>query len=1040
MVDQKQHSIIGRLARFSGRFSGRLIARLTAFSLTAFILLIIAVQGLVIWLNTSNGSAWIEARANDMLEPAGYTLTLKNFSLTKFIGIKAKTFELSQNGTRIISARNLGVLVNPIPVAAKRLSISLDADSFEVLAAPTASDKVQDPAPSAPFNPIAKPDIFFDAISVSLDMKVLKLAEGVAGKPLATRLTIDQMIDLSADDINIRGGLNTAQTNEDFAHILPRHIKNNMRFDVSTQSIAIDRVNVLNDIYTIDLGGSYGLKGGDITANVKMNYTLPSTQAVTLTSNFNGTSQNLAGGIKLESIYQDYVFDMGADVTLTDQNIALSNINSTSPDIDLKGDVTYALESTLAEGFVTADIAKLSRFAPLLGRSDLRGGVYLTADIVNKDGVQGLEANADITGLNVQGTSIETAKLKAVIDNITALDTFTVNGSMTNANANGVLIQAIDLALKPVNDKANIKLSGKGFRYQPFTFSAEADIAPSGPLNIDLKQLRFAPKDGAIEGVGQLTADGVNLKITGQGLTAKTMPFVELGTIPAKLSSLLITLDGPLASPRLSAEANITASTDADQYAEIDFNTTYQNGMLTASMQGRGKGVDELAANGRLPFTLSLSPFVAKVPEGQILDAQFTANTRLAAIAPYVLDENADLKGALSGKGTLRGQLSDINVNGDISLKDGLFTDRVNGFAFKNIAADVRLENRVMRTLSLTAENADGEGRISLEGSGDLNNLAWPDITAKMLVDNLTVVDNQQYDARINADVDLKTTRDGYMISGTVKPLEVNIQIPNEIDPAVAQLNVIKDEDAEKGDNILTKFGLDVTLNAEDKVFVAGRGLTSELSGDLKITGTLAAPLVNGNMETVRGRYEEFGRRFNLKRTVLRFQGEVPPSPYLDVEAEADIDDVTAKILISGSVENPKIKLASVPALPDDEVLSFILFGKNIQQISPFQAIQLANTLRKFSGIGGGGPDMFQQLRNATGLDDIRIGADAEGGATVGAGKYISEKVYLQVEKGASETSGAASLEVELTPNITLESEAKQNGDTGAGVFWEWDY
>jgi translocation and assembly module TamB len=111
-----------------------------------------------------------------------------------------------------------------------------------------------------------------------------------------------------------------------------------------------------------------------------------------------------------------------------------------------------------------------------------------------------------------------------------------------------------------------------------------------------------------------------------------------------------------------------------------------------------------------------------------------------------------------------------------------------------------------------------------------------------------------------------------------------------------------------------------------------------------------------------------------------------------------------------------------------------------VSDISPFQAIQLEQSLRRFSGKGGGGLDPLGALRSATGLDDLSVESTADEGTTVGAGKYITDKVYIGVQHGQSEASGAASIKVDITPNIAVDSRVGQDSQGGAGVSWHWDY
>ena len=77
-------------------------------------------------------------------------------------------------------------------------------------------------------------------------------------------------------------------------------------------------------------------------------------------------------------------------------------------------------------------------------------------------------------------------------------------------------------------------------------------------------------------------------------------------------------------------------------------------------------------------------------------------------------------------------------------------------------------------------------------------------------------------------------------------------------------------------------------------------------------------------------------------------------------------------------------------------------------------------------------------MRQATGLDRVAVGA--EGGiATVQAGKYIADDVYLQVGAGGE---GGVGAEVEWEPrdNLSIISSAQGNGDTKIAVRWKNDY
>ena len=58
----------------------------------------------------------------------------------------------------------------------------------------------------------------------------------------------------------------------------------------------------------------------------------------------------------------------------------------------------------------------------------------------------------------------------------------------------------------------------------------------------------------------------------------------------------------------------------------------------------------------------------------------------------------------------------------------------------------------------------------------------------------------------------------------------------------------------------------------------------------------------------------------------------------------------------------------------------------------------------------------------------------------VAAGKYLGEDVYIGAKQGSEADSGTAEVEVELTPNISIESEVGQQGQSEVGVKFKWDY
>jgi translocation and assembly module TamB len=252
---------------------------------------------------------------------------------------------------------------------------------------------------------------------------------------------------------------------------------------------------------------------------------------------------------------------------------------------------------------------------------------------------------------------------------------------------------------------------------------------------------------------------------------------------------------------------------------------------------------------------------------------------------------------------------------------------------------------------------------------------------------------------------------------------------------------------------------LDIKIDMPGNIFVRGHGLDSEWRGKLAITGTSAAPAINGALEQIRGSVDLLGKTFTLTRGRIIFDGSDKLDPVLDIVAEASTADITAQVNIGGLASAPTITLTSTPVVPQDEVLSRVLFGKSVGQITPGEGLQLAAAA---ATLAGGGPGLLDRLRGGLGLDWFKLGSgatgpttgtlnpsgassnaasgSATGGTALSAGKYIAPGVSVGVSQGISPPTSKVTVEIEVRPHLTIGGEAGQSGGTGLGMNWNYDY
>jgi translocation and assembly module TamB len=301
-------------------------------------------------------------------------------------------------------------------------------------------------------------------------------------------------------------------------------------------------------------------------------------------------------------------------------------------------------------------------------------------------------------------------------------------------------------------------------------------------------------------------------------------------------------------------------------------------------------------------------------------------------------------------------------------------------------------------------------------------------------------------------DGEITASRDagGMALRGELVSQPVEIRIPERLPSSAIELNPIEINSGEEitAKPVADKAGaepplpilLDIGLTFPRQLFVRGRGLDSEWRGALNIGGTADVPVVSGGLDLIRGRFEFVDKTFDLSTGSIRLDGSDPPDPEINIVAEADAGEILARVTITGRASAIELAFESDPALPRDEILAHILFGKSASEISAFQAAQLARTVATLSGSGG--PDIVGQVREVLGVDDISVVTDGNGasGAALSVGKYVVDGVYLRAQQGVAEGSSKAGVEVEITDSITVESDVGANATASTWLNWQFKY
>ncbi|WP_373492395.1 translocation/assembly module TamB domain-containing protein [Parasphingorhabdus sp.] len=407
--------------------------------------------------------------------------------------------------------------------------------------------------------------------------------------------------------------------------------------------------------------------------------------------------------------------------------------------------------------------------------------------------------------------------------------------------------------------------------------------------------------------------------------------------------------------------------------------------------------------------------------------------------------ETFDLSGPVAASADISGSLASPEIQGRVSTSNARLESPLTGTVVSNIKAVGRFDGSRLVLPNLTGTTAGG-GTVS--GSGSFN-FAVPsgegigimmDIDARQAV----LIARDDFSATVSGPIKIRSSPDGGLISGDVTLNRSFFRFgrasetANLPDIRTREINRRADERPVPVRDRPWRF--DLTANAPNRLRVEGLGLDSEWNASLKISGPVDNFAMVGTANLISGNYTFAGRRFRLERGRIRFVGNQPVNPILDIEAEANLTGLNATINVTGSGNQPEIAFTSIPALPQDELLSRILFGSSIANLSAPEAVQLAAAVASLNS--GGGLDPINQLRKAVGLDRLRIlpsDTDTGSGTSIAAGKYITRRIYVELitdGKGYSATQ----LEFQITRWLSILSTISTLGRQSVNVRVSKDY
>ncbi|GGC97947.1 translocation/assembly module TamB domain-containing protein [Aquisalinus flavus] len=775
-----------------------------------------------------------------------------------------------------------------------------------------------------------------------------------------------------------------------------------------------------------------------------------------LQASFNGLPQRPDGSLSLQSADNSYTGRVVLD-TLQSDDIVARDISFSSALLSVSGDARVNPETMAASGDLqletTGDVA-------ISADRSVSGTASVTFDTAMQGDTRTISADITATDLRTADAALESLEL-------------TVRGTAQSADIDLTAVNILlpnDYLVTSLTSEATVGQTADGFTADIASFVARTGAGTPDETIRLLEPTRIAYSNGVVTfaetridsfdrsefiiagqyGPDRWVLDASGTAVRVPGLQSPLTFEIDLDTDEAVPGTL--TLSGEVQDQndelhRLTAQGEWNGETlslrarlrDADN----DFPGELTMSVPVALIRGESLsvGTGDGAIDGRFVYDAGIENIVAFVP----------------------LDENF-LTGQLVSEIDIGGTLEQPEIAGNARLVDGRFEEPRSGAVLNDMNGDLSFSydaSGSTGSFSVTASDATGRAdAFDLTGEllfGGVAGEAGSSVEGTLVLDRATLIESSDLSVTVSSNLDVTGTAREMLLAGDINIRNLDAIIPETPSrksyTPVTVVRVDENNEPIRADREEAEaptpvtIALDLSITADNQIYISGRGLQSEWQADLDVTGTATKPVLNGAIENVDGVFEFAGRRFNITNGEIIFAEPNGLTPRLDLAASYETNtpargDITATIRVTGSSESPDIRLTSTPTLPQEDIMSLILFGKDPGQLTAYESLQIAQSVAALTATGPfGGGGITNSLRRSAGLDTLSFGEDAEtGGGTLTVGKYVSDEVYVSATQGLGNAGNSVSVTYEVSDHITVESTLEETGAQSVSANYKKDY
>lgn len=246
-------------------------------------------------------------------------------------------------------------------------------------------------------------------------------------------------------------------------------------------------------------------------------------------------------------------------------------------------------------------------------------------------------------------------------------------------------------------------------------------------------------------------------------------------------------------------------------------------------------------------------------------------------------------------------------------------------------------------------------------------------------------------------------------------------------------------------------FKLNIAATTVEPIIVRNNMADFALEADIRVSGTMAAPLISGRIRNVSVGEIVFGeRRYTLETLRIEFLGKPVPDPEIEITAftrmSHRMEDLEIQLRLSGPASNLKFKLTSTPPHSSEDLSLLLLTGKSLDEV---RGVTM-DTLKSQMVLYFASPlfsSVTRSLEKFLNIDDISfaplsIASEEDPGARLTFVKNLSDQLALTYSIDVSRTQRQSwFMDYSISRSFIVRAFKKDNGSYGGSfrhAFSPW--